>query len=124
MMGQFGTSTDNNFLAIGASKIMQSLNADISDISLANSIYSLIAASFMIAGGLLAIVLGLKKTLRIGIVLVAIGEFTLAFSPNITVFIWVGRSLVGIGASLLIPSVLGLIAAIYQKKIGRLHLAL
>lgn len=116
MMGQFGTSTDNNFLAIGASKIMQSLNADISDISLANSIYSLIAASFMIAGGLLAIVLGLKRTLRIGIILVAIGEFALAFSPNITVFIWVGRALVGIGASLLIPSVLGLIAAIYQKK--------
>lgn len=116
MMNQFGTTTDNNFLAIGANKIMQSFNADISDISLANSIYSLIAASFMIAGGLLGIVLGLKKTLRIGIILVAIGEFALAFSPNITLFIWVGRSLVGIGASLVIPSVLGLIAAIYQKK--------
>ncbi|PAF45219.1 MFS transporter [Helicobacter sp. 11S02596-1] len=116
MMGQFGTSADNNFLAIGARAIIQSLNANISDISLANSIYSLIAASFMIAGGLLAITLGLKNTFRIGVILAATGEFILAFSPNITLFIWGGRVLVGLGASLLIPSVLGLIAAIYQKK--------
>lgn len=116
MMGQFTTTADNNFLAIGASAIINAFNADISDISLANSIYSLIAASFMIAGGLLAIVLKLKNTLRIGIVLTAIGEFSLALSPNITIFIWVGRVLTGLGASLLIPSVLGLVAAIYQNK--------
>ncbi|PAF52791.1 MFS transporter [Helicobacter sp. 13S00477-4] len=115
-MGQFGTSADNNFLAIGASAIISNLNANISDISLANSVYSLIAASFMIAGGLIAIVLKLKNTLRIGLVMISIGEFCLAFSPNITFFIWVGRVLTGLGASLLIPSVLGLVAAIYENK--------
>lgn len=37
-------------------------------------------------------------------------------SPNMIIFSWVGRVLVGVGASLMIPSVLGIIPALYQGK--------
>lgn len=68
----------------------------------------------MIAGGLMGTIIGWKKTFRIGILLCAAGEVVLAFSPNMTIFIWVGRVLVGFGASFMIPSVLGLIPLLYQ----------
>lgn len=44
----------------------------------------------------------------------AIGELVVAFSSNIFLFTWGGRLLVGIGASFLIPSVLGLIPGLYK----------
>ena len=40
----------------------------------------------------------------------------MAFSPNMTVLIWGGRVLVGLGASFMIPSVLGLVPKIYHGK--------
>lgn len=40
----------------------------------------------------------------------------MALSPNMTIFIWGGRILVGFGASFMIPSVLGLIPFIYHGK--------
>lgn len=87
MMGQFGTTTDNISLAFAARDIIHSLHADITDLSLVNSIYSLIAAFFMITGGLIAIVLKLHNTLRIGILLAGFGEVVLVLSPNLTIFI-------------------------------------
>lgn len=58
--------------------------------------------------------IGWKRTFRIGILLCAAGEVALACAPNMTVFIWVGRVLVGFGASFMIPSVLGLIPLLYH----------
>lgn len=46
----------------------------------------------------------------------AAGEVVLAMAPNMAVFIWGGRTLVGFGASFMIPSVLGLVPKIYHGK--------
>ena len=59
-------------------------------------------------------IIGWKKTFRAGTLLCAAGELALAFAPNMAMFIWVGRVLVGFGASFLIPSVLGLIPLMYR----------
>lgn len=48
----------------------------------------------------------------------------MALSPNMTIFIWGGRILVGFGASFMIPSVLGLIPFIYHGQEPRAGLRL
>ena len=68
----------------------------------------------MIVGGMVGLIVGWKKTFRIGAAMCAVGELVVAFSGNIFMFTWGGRLLVGIGASFLIPSVLGLIPGLYQ----------
>lgn len=68
----------------------------------------------MIVGGMVGLIVGWKKTFRVGALLCIVGEVTVAFSSNIFIFTWGGRLLVGIGASFLIPSVLGLIPGLYQ----------
>lgn len=114
VMAQIGTSGDNSVLTVATASLLASLNATMSDIQLANIIYSLCAGCLMIVGGMVGLIVGWKKTFRIGAAMCAVGELVIAFSGNIFMFTWGGRLLVGIGASFLIPSVLGLIPGLYQ----------
>ncbi|MEG2934368.1 MAG: MFS transporter, partial [Gordonibacter sp.] len=52
----------------------------------------------------------------LGALFAFLGELTMALAPSTVVFIWVGRVLVGLGASFLIPSVLGIVPALYQGQ--------
>lgn len=114
ILAQMGATGDNGALSLAATALTTDLGATTSDIQLANMIYPLVGGSFMIAGGLAGTLIGWRKTFRIGASLAAVGEVALALSPNMTVFIWVGRVLVGLGASLLIPSLLGITPFIYH----------
>lgn len=116
MLTQIGTSGDNAILSVATNSLISALHANMSDIQLANMVYSLCAGAFMVAGGMLGIIIGWKMNFRIGIILAIIGEFLLALSSDMMVFTWGGRLLVGLGASFMIPSVLGLIPAIYRGK--------
>ena len=114
ILAQMGTTGDNGALSLAADALTKDLGATTSDIQLANMIYPLVGGSFMIAGGLAGTMIGWRKTFRIGGLLAAIGEVALALSPNMFFFIWVGRVLVGLGASFLVPSLLGIIPFIYH----------
>lgn len=114
VMAQIGTSGDNSVLTVATASLLASLNATMADIQLANIIYSLCAGCLMIVGGMVGLIVGWKKTFRVGALLCIVGEVTVAFSSNIFIFTWGGRLLVGIGASFLIPSVLGLIPGLYH----------
>lgn len=116
MLAQIGTSGDSNILNVSIKSIMETLNATLNDIQLATMIYSMCAAAFMVSSGMLGLIIGFKNNFRIGAFLCMIGEFLLAISPNIYFFTWVGRVAVGIGGSLLIPSVLALIVQLYEKE--------
>ena len=116
ILAQMGTTGDNGALSLATSALTRELGATTSDIQLANMIYPLVGGAFMIAGGLMGTILGWKRAFRIGAVLCAAGEVALAVAPNMFVFIWAGRVLVGLGASFLIPSVLGLIPVMYTGR--------
>ena len=114
ILAQMGTTGDNGALSLAASALASDLGATTSEIQLANMIYPLVGGAFMIAGGLLGTILGWARTFRAGAIVCAAGEVALALAPNMAVFIWVGRVLVGLGASLLVPSILGLIPVLYS----------
>lgn len=114
ILAQMGTTGDNGALSLATSALTVDLGATTSEIQLANMIYPLVGGAFMIAGGLLGTILGWVRTFRAGALVCAAGEVALALAPNMTVFIWVGRVLVGLGASLLVPSVLGLVPLLYR----------
>lgn len=116
ILAQMGTSGDNGALSLATSALTSGLGATMPDIQLANMVYSLVAGALMVAGGLMGTIIGWRKNFRIGAALCAVGELIMAFSPTVEVFIWGGRLLVGLGASFMIPSVLGLIPRIYSGK--------
>lgn len=113
---QIVASADNGILNNATSALVQSFHTTINSVQMANSFYPLIAGSFMIAGGLLGLIIGWKKLLQIGIIIFGIAELIAFMSPNIAIFTYVARVLAGIGGSLAIPAVLGLIPATFKGK--------
>jgi len=85
-------------------------------ISIANAMYSLAVGSLMVAAGMVGLIIGWKKTFRIGCALLFCAELTAFFSPNMQIFTYGARLLSGIGGSFMIPSVLGLIASNFKGR--------
>ena len=66
--------------------------------------------------GLLGDILGRDRTFAIGLAIYGVGSLTTALSPNLTVLL-IGWSLVeGLGAALVIPAIVSLIAGTYGGK--------
>lgn len=116
MFAQIGTSSDNSVLTVAAGSLTKLLNANTEDITFANLIYPLCAGPLMVFGGMTGLVIGWKKNFRLGLLLIILGEIILCTTNDIFKFIWVGRILVGIGASLVVPSILGLVPCFYSGK--------
>ncbi|MCI9495277.1 MAG: MFS transporter [Adlercreutzia mucosicola] len=113
---QIGTSSDSAAMNLATASLVSALGATLDDIQVATTLFSLIAGAFMIAGGLVGITIGLRRALRIGLIMAVVGEVVAALSPNIFVFTWGGRVIMGLGACLITPSILGLVAALYQGR--------
>ena len=113
---QIGTSSDNSVLSNATSSLMQSFHTSVTAIQIANTIYPLIAGAFMIVFGVLGLIWGWKKLLQLGLLLLIAAETVAFLSPNMFVLSYVARILAGLGASMSIPAILGLIASIYNKK--------
>lgn len=116
IMAQIGTTSDNAAMNIAVAQLSSQLGASLSDIQAANTVYALIAGAFMVAGGMMGVTVGWRKTLRIGLVLAAVGEACAALAPDMLTFTCAGRLITGLGASLVTPAVLGFVPALFQGR--------
>lgn len=113
---QFLASADNVTLSIATQALMNDLHATLGQVSTANTMYPLIAGTFMVAGGMLGCIWGWRMLFRIGCLIFILAEACAFFSPSIALFTWGARLTAGIGGSLMIPAVFGLISALYQQR--------
>jgi MFS family permease len=85
-------------------------------VQLAITFYTLVMATMMLAGAKLGDILGRDRTFAIGLAIYGVGSFTTALSPNLTVLI-IGWSFVeGLGAALVMPAIVSLVAGTYSGK--------
>ncbi|AOY00751.1 MFS transporter [Jeongeupia sp. USM3] len=115
-LAQFLASADNVTLSIATGVLMRDLGASLALVSKANTMYPLVAGTFMVAGGMLGIMLGWKRTFRIGALIYLVAELCAALAPSMGFFAFVARTLAGIGGSFMIPAVFGLITSIYAGR--------
>lgn len=115
-LAQFIASADNVTLSIATHSLMHDLGASMTQVSTANTMYPLVAGTFMIAGGMLGGVMGWRRTFRLGCVIYLLAELCATLAPSINVFIWVARIFAGLGGSFMIPSVFGLITGLYSGR--------
>lgn len=113
-MAQFLASADNVTLSIATGALIRSLGASMSQVSEANTMYPLVAGSFMVAGGMLGIVVGWRRIFQLGCIIYLAAEVCAGLSPSMNFFIFAARALAGIGGSFMIPAVFGLITGIYS----------
>ena len=116
ILAQIGTTSDNAAMNIAVAQLSTELGASLGDIQVATTVYALVAGAFMIAGGMLGVAWGWRRTLRIGLVLAVAGEAFAAFAPDMLTFTWGGRLVMGLGASLVTPAVLGFVPGLFQGR--------
>src|SRR4051794_22011655 len=113
---QFVMVLDSSVMNVSISQIVADLDTTIQGVQLAITMYTLVMATLMLAGAKLGDILGRDKTFALGLAIYGLGSLTTALSPNLTVLL-VGWSLVeGLGAALVIPAIVSLIAATYSGK--------
>jgi MFS family permease len=101
---------------VSISQIVDDLDTTIQGVQLAITAYTLVMAALMLAGAKLGDILGRDRTFAIGLAVYGLGSLTTALSPNLSILL-IGWSLVeGLGAALVLPAIVSLIAATYSGK--------
>jgi len=113
---QFVMVLDSSVMNVSISQIVADLDTTIQGVQLAITAYTLVMAAFMLAGAKLGDILGRDRTFAIGLAIYGAGSLTTALSPNLTVLL-IGWSLIeGLGAALVMPAIVSLIAGTYSGK--------
>jgi MFS family permease len=113
---QFVMVLDSSVMNVSISQIVDDLDTTIQGVQLAITAYTLVMAALMLAGAKLGDILGRDRTFALGLAVYGLGSLTTAVSPNLGVLLF-GWSLVeGIGAALVLPAIVSLIAGTYSGK--------
>ncbi len=108
---QFLMTLDSSVMNVSMPVVAEDLGTTITGIQTAITLYTLVMATLMITGGKLGTIMGRRRAMAVGMVIYGIGSTTTALAPNLAVLL-IGWSLLeGIGAALIMPAIVGLVAA-------------
>ncbi len=107
---QFLMTLDTSVMNVSIATVAKDVGTTVTGIQLAITLYTLVMAAFMITGGKLGQILGRKRAFMIGCVIYGCGSFTTALSHTLTVLIIGWSVLEGLGAALIMPAVVALVA--------------
>ena len=113
--GQFVMALDTTVMNTAIATVADDLGTTVTGIQTAITMYTLVMASFMITGGKIGEILGRKKVFAIGCIIYACGSLTTALAPNLTVLMIGWSGLEGLGAVLIMPAVVALVASNFEK---------
>lgn len=118
-MAQLILTLDSTVMNVSISTLVVDLNTTIGGVQSAITFYTLVMAAFMIAGAKIGDIIGRKKAFVIGLLIYGTGSAITALAPNITV-LKIGWSLLeGLGAALIIPAMISLIASNFKAGASR-----
>src|SRR4051795_11857050 len=113
--GQFVMALDTTVMNTAIATVADDLGTTVTGIQTAITMYTLVMASLMITGGKIGEILGRKRAFTIGCVIYAAGSLTTALSPNLTVLMIGWSGLEGLGAVLIMPAIVALVAANFGR---------
>jgi MFS family permease len=113
---QFLMALDSSVMNVSIASVASDLGTTVTGIQSAITLYTLVMASLMITGGKLGALLGRRRMFVIGSLIYACGSLTTALSPNLTVLIIGWSGLEGIGAALIMPAVVALVAGNFAPE--------
>ncbi|MFJ1808615.1 MULTISPECIES: MFS transporter [unclassified Streptomyces] len=108
--GQFLMALDSSVMNVSIATVAEDVDSTVTGIQGAITAYTLVMAMLMIPGGKVGALIGRKRAFMIGSVVYGCGSLTTALAPNLPVLL-VGWSLLeGIGAALILPAIVALVA--------------
>jgi MFS family permease len=113
---QFVMVLDSSVMNVSISQIVADLDTTIQGVQLAITAYTLVMAALMLAGAKLGDIIGRDRTFAIGLAIYGVGSFTTAISPSLGVLLFGWSGVEGIGAALVMPAIVSLIAVTYSGR--------
>jgi MFS family permease len=112
--GQFLMTLDTSVMNVAIATVAEDVGTDVTGIQTAITLYTLVMATLMITGGKVGALIGRKRAFAIGCVIYGAGSFTTAISPSLTVLLIGWSFLEGVGAALILPAIVALVAANFR----------
>lgn len=110
-LGTFVVVLDNTIMNVSISALVEDLNTTVSGVQAAIALNALMMAAFVLMGGKMADIIGMKKTFLLGAVIYIIGSLIGSFSNNLAIFILGWCAIQGFGAAMMLPNVNTIIRA-------------
>ncbi len=107
---QFLMALDSSVMNVSIATVADDLGTTITGIQTAIVLYTLVMAMLMVTGGKVGTIIGRKRAFMIGCVIYCSGSLTTALSPNLGWLIFGWSFLEGVGAALIMPAIVALVA--------------
>ncbi|MBG6225529.1 MFS family permease [Arthrobacter sp. CAN_A2] len=114
--GQFLMTLDSSVMNVSMATVAADLGTTITGIQTAITLYTLVMASLMITGGKVGTIMGRRRAFALGLIIYAAGSLTTALAPNLAVLLFGWSLLEGIGAALIMPAIVSLVAANFPQE--------
>jgi MFS family permease len=109
-MGQFLMTLDTSVMNVSIATVAKDVGTTVTGIQGAITAYTLVMASLMIIGAKVGAMIGRKRAFAIGAVIYGCGSFTTSIAPNLPVLLFGWSFLEGVGAALILPAIVALVA--------------
>src|SRR5450631_3202344 len=114
--GQFLMTLDSSVMNVAIATVAKDVGTTVTGIQSAITLYTLVMAMLMITGGKIGSMIGRRRAFMIGCVIYGAGSLTTALAPNLTVLILGWSLLEGMGAALIMPAIVALVASNFPPK--------
>ncbi|MCX5010494.1 MFS transporter [Streptomyces sp. NBC_00555] len=114
--GQFLMALDSSVMNVSIATVAEDVGTTVTGIQGAITAYTLVMAMFMIPGGKVGALIGRKRAFLIGCVIYGCGSLITALAPNLTVLMLGWSFLEGVGAALILPAIVALVAGNFPTE--------
>src|SRR4051812_4719945 len=112
--GQFLMTLDSSVMNVAIATVAKDVGSTVTGIQTAITLYTLVMAMFMVTGGKIGSMIGRRRAFAIGCVVYGAGSLTTAVAPNLAILIAGWSVLEGLGAALIMPAIVALVAGNYE----------
>ena len=114
--GQFLMTLDSAVMNVSIATVAKDVGTTVTGIQTAITLYTLVMAALMITGGKIGQILGRKRAFAIGCVIYGCGSFITAISQSLGVLMLGWSFLEGVGAALILPAIVALVASNFSRS--------
>lgn len=108
---QFLMTLDSSVMNVSIAYVAEDLGTTVTGIQSAITLYTLVMASLMITGGRIGGMIGRRRAFVLGLIIYSTGSLVTALAPSLPVLLLGWSLLEGIGAALIMPAVVALVAS-------------
>ncbi|NXY96522.1 MFS transporter [Streptomyces sp. BR123] len=114
--GQFLMALDSSVMNVSIASVAKDVGTTVTGIQGAITAYTLVMAMCMIPGGKVGVLIGRKRAFMTGCVIYGCGSLTTALAPDLTVLLIGWSFLEGVGAALILPAIVALVAGNFTAE--------